>query len=78
MTRGGPTPRVGGAGGNTVERQRHHSTADHWLGLGPPEELWAFLQDDFRSLAARYSEICGLKYRRPRIVPVAHAQSAYN
>jgi len=44
--------------------------ADHWLRLGPPQELWSFLQEDFRQLKARYSRIVGLKVARPRIVPV--------
>jgi putative metallopeptidase len=42
--------------------------ADHWLSLEPPEELWRFLRDDFRQLAARHGGIVGLKIRRPRIV----------
>jgi hypothetical protein len=44
--------------------------AERWLALGPPEELWRFLQDDFGQLAARHGGIVGLKLRRPRIVPI--------
>jgi hypothetical protein len=47
--------------------------ADHWLALGPPECVWAFLRDDFGQLSARYGGIVGLKIRRPRIVPVSGA-----
>jgi hypothetical protein len=45
--------------------------ADRWLAEGPPDELWRFLRDDFRTLALRHGGIVGLKIRRPRIVPVA-------
>jgi predicted metallopeptidase len=45
--------------------------ADRWLRLGPPQELWSFLQKDFRQLKARHSRVVGLKVARPRIVPVA-------
>src|SRR6187200_360364 len=48
------------------DRQMGH-LANCWLSREPPDEVWAFLRDDFRALAARYGEICGLKYRRPRI-----------
>lgn len=44
--------------------------ADRWLALSPPEELWGFLHDDFRQLAARHGGIVGLRIRRPRILPV--------
>jgi hypothetical protein len=43
--------------------------ADRWLAMKPPEDLWRFLHDDFRRLAARHGEIVGLKIRRPRILP---------
>jgi Putative phage metallopeptidase len=45
--------------------------ADRWLALGPPDELWSFLRDDFAVLAGRHSRIVGLKIRRPRILPIA-------
>jgi len=45
--------------------------ADRWLAMSPPQDLWAFLRDDFRQLAARHGGIVGLKIRRPRILPVA-------
>jgi hypothetical protein len=44
---------------------------DRWLEREPPEELYAFLRDDFRQLASRHGAIVGIKYRRPRIVPVS-------
>lgn len=43
--------------------------ADRWLALGPPENLWRFLRDDFRQLASRHGGIVGMKIRRPRILP---------
>jgi hypothetical protein len=45
--------------------------AEHWLALGPPDELWSFLCDDFTQLAARHARIVGLRIRRPRILPLA-------
>jgi putative metallopeptidase len=45
--------------------------ADRWLALGPPEELWRFLRNDFGELTARHGRIVGLKVRRPRIMPLA-------
>jgi hypothetical protein len=47
--------------------------ADRWLALGPPDDLWQFLHHDFRTLAARHGKIVGLRFRRPRLVPVAKA-----
>jgi putative metallopeptidase len=43
--------------------------ADRWLADKPPDELWSFLRDDFRQLHFRHGAICGVKYRRPRLVP---------
>jgi hypothetical protein len=43
---------------------------DRWFEKGPPPELYAFLHHDFRQLAAHHGSIVGIKYRRPRIVPV--------
>ena len=45
--------------------------ADRWLALGPSDELWSFLRDDFAHLTARHGGIVGLKIRRPRILPIA-------
>jgi hypothetical protein len=45
--------------------------ADRWLAESPPQEIWQFLKDDFRQLAARHCGIVGMKIRRPRILPVA-------
>jgi Putative phage metallopeptidase len=49
--------------------------ADRWLASGPADELFAFLRDDFRQLAARHGGIVGVKIRRPRIVAVARTRS---
>jgi len=43
---------------------------DCWLSRRPQEELWRFLQDNFRQLASRHGRIVGMKIRRPRILPV--------
>jgi hypothetical protein len=45
--------------------------ADHWLAVAPPDDVYRFLHDDFRTLAARHGRIVGLRFRRPRLVPVA-------
>jgi hypothetical protein len=45
--------------------------ADRWLALGPPDDIWLFLRDDFRQLANRHGGIIGMKIRRPRILPVS-------
>src|SRR4029079_9463466 len=44
--------------------------ADHWLEDTPPEHIWYFLRDDSRQLPSRHGAIRGLKYRRPRLLPV--------
>jgi len=44
---------------------------DRWMLKEPPESVYSFLRHDFRELAARHGAIVGVKYRRPRIVPVA-------
>ena len=44
--------------------------SDRWLAESPPDEIWRFLQDDFRQLARRHGGIAGMKIRRPRILPV--------
>jgi hypothetical protein len=44
--------------------------ADRWLAENPPDQLWSFLRDDFRQLHSRHGAICGVKYRRPKLVPI--------
>jgi hypothetical protein len=44
--------------------------ADRWLAWAPPGDLYGFLHDDFRALAARHGKIVGLRFPRPRLVPV--------
>ena len=44
--------------------------ADRWLSENPPESLWSCLRDDFRQLHSRHGAICGIKYRRPRLIPI--------
>ena len=45
--------------------------AERWLALGPPDDIWLFLRDDFRQLASRHGGIVGMKIRRPRILPLS-------
>jgi len=44
--------------------------ADRWFAENPPDSLWSFLRDDFHQLHNRHGAICGLKYRRPRLIPI--------
>ena len=44
--------------------------AQHYLSLGPPRELHSFLDGDFAALVREHGRVCGLKIRRPRLIPV--------
>jgi len=41
---------------------------DRWLGLGPPEELHAFLRYDFRELDRLHGPIYGLTIPAPKLI----------
>jgi hypothetical protein len=43
---------------------------EHWLRLDPPEELYAFLRDDFGALATRHGRIFGWPFRAPKLFRV--------
>lgn len=43
---------------------------DRWLSLGPPDELHAFLQHDFRELDRRHGPIYGLMLPSPKLIRV--------
>jgi hypothetical protein len=43
---------------------------EQWLRLDPPEELYAFLRDDFRTLSARHGRIFGRRFHAPKIFRV--------
>ena len=44
--------------------------AERWLGAGPPQELFAFLEGDFRQLCLRYGKIFGTRVRTPKLIPL--------
>lgn len=44
--------------------------AERYLKLGPPRELYEFLQLDFRTLQARYGGVVGLKVPIPKLIPL--------
>ncbi|MBN2579997.1 MAG: hypothetical protein JXB10_13495 [Pirellulales bacterium] len=41
-----------------------------WLRLDPPEELYGFLRDDFRTLHVRHGRIFGRKFSAPKLFRV--------
>jgi predicted metallopeptidase len=43
---------------------------EQWLRLDPPEELYAFLRDDFRALSARHGRIFGRRFHAPKLFRV--------
>ena len=43
---------------------------DRWLGLGPPPELFDFLQHNFDCLTASHPRIVGTRISRPKLVPL--------
>ena len=50
--------------------QLAEALADRYLAAGPPEEVYAFLREDYRGLVARHGRIYGLKIRGPKLVPL--------
>lgn len=54
--------------------QAHYDThmaglAKSWLALQPPEDLYQFLQWNFRDLADRHGPVFGTRYARPKLIP---------
>jgi len=48
--------------------------ADHWLALGPPEELYSFLHLGFDDLRRLHGGVHGCRIRRPKLLPTKAAQ----
>ena len=42
-----------------------------WCSLDPPEHLYAFLRDDFRTLVCRHGQVVGQKIPTPKLIPIA-------
>ncbi len=54
-------------------REEHYHAAmgqlaAKWLALSPPEELYEFLQDDFRQLRARFGAVYGTRIATPKLI----------
>jgi hypothetical protein len=43
---------------------------EQWRDRCPPEEVFAFLRNDFRELVARHGRVVGHRIRTPKLVPV--------
>ena len=41
-----------------------------WLALEPPEHIYAFLRLTFAQLQSTFGRVSGVKFRRPRLIPV--------
>lgn len=50
-----------------------HDLARQWLEMEPPDELFAFLKQDFAALRQRYGAIYGARIRTPRLIPADNA-----
>jgi hypothetical protein len=48
---------------------------DRWLGLGPPEELHAFLRHNFRELERQHGPIYGLTIPSPKLIRASASSS---
>ena len=46
---------------------------DHYLGLRPPRELYAFLEITFDELQSRHGGVVGLKVPIPKLIPMSKA-----
>lgn len=44
--------------------------ADRWLALGPDVQLYEFLQQRFDDLTGRHGAIVGVRYARPKLLPL--------
>jgi hypothetical protein len=49
------------------------SLAHKWLSLGPPSELYYFLQQDFRQLQQQFGRIYGQKLPTPKLLRAPHS-----
>ena len=44
-----------------------------WRSLNPPEEIYTFLQFDYRQLVGRYGCVYGVKIPAPKLVPLGQS-----
>ena len=47
--------------------------AREWLQMGPGEELYQFVQYNFRELQQRFGKIIGVKVPQPKLIPIKRA-----
>ena len=47
--------------------------AREWLQMGPREELYQFVQYNFRELQQRFGKIIGVKVPQPKLIPMKRA-----
>lgn len=49
--------------------------AERWLRLDPPPSIYQFLHWRFVDLQRLYGRVCGVKMRRPKLIPIPAAQA---
>ena len=49
---------------------------DRYLSLGPPAELYRFLDDSFRKLESQHGAVVGLQVPIPKLIPLNESRSA--
>ncbi len=49
---------------------------DRYLGMKPPEDLYAFLRSDFRTLDQQHGGIVGMRVSVPKLIPLSDSRSA--
>ena len=47
--------------------------AREWLQMGPAQQLYQFVQDDFRELQRKFGNIIGVKVPQPKLIPIKRA-----
>ncbi|WP_437225792.1 hypothetical protein SH661x_004239 [Planctomicrobium sp. SH661] len=50
--------------------------AREYLSSDPPEELYAFLKMDFKTILKKHGGVIGLQVPIPKLIPIDHAKSA--
>lgn len=53
-----------------------HAFAKEYLSSRPPEELYNFLREDFRTLLQRHGSVIGLQVPIPKLIPCENLKSA--
>lgn len=55
--------------------ERMGRLVDRWLSLAPPPELYGFLNYRFEELHHLHGRVFGIRYARPKLLPISAAQA---